>query len=146
MSHCIPAALVRQVVERAGNRCEYCRLSQLRQEATFHVDHVHPVAAGGATTLDNLALACVSCSLRKGARRTGTDPTTHSTADLFNPRAERWSDHMKWDGVRAVGLTPTGRATIDTLEMNRALILAIREEETERGRHPPPDDEPPASA
>ncbi len=51
---------------------------------------------------------------------------------------------MKWDGVRALGLTPTGRATIDTLEMNRALILAIREEEVERGRHPPPAEKPPA--
>jgi hypothetical protein len=49
---------------------------------------------------------------------------------------------MSWDGVRAVGLTPTGRATITLLEMNRSLILAIREEETERGRHPPPTEEP----
>lgn len=142
MSTYIPATLVRQVVERAGNRCEYCGLSQLGQEATFHIDHVQPVAAGGATALDNLALACVSCSLHKGARRSGTDPNTQSSAPLFNPRTECWSDHMEWDGVRAVGRTPTGRATIAVLEMNRPLILSIREEETERGRHPPPTDEP----
>jgi hypothetical protein len=146
MSIYIPVALVRQVVERASNRCEYCGLSQLGQEATFHVDHVQPVAAGGATALDNLALACVSCSLRKGARRTSIDPDTQHQAPLFNPRTERWTDHMRWDGTRAVGLTPTGRATIDLLEMNRELILAIREEETERGRHPPPTDEPSITA
>jgi hypothetical protein len=143
MSTYIPVALVRQVVERADNRCEYCGLSQLGQEATFHVDHVQPVAAGGATALDNLALACVSCSLRKGARRTSLDPDTQQQASLFNPRTERWTDHMQWDGARATGLTPTGRATIDLLEMNRPLIVAIREEETERGRHPPPTDELP---
>lgn len=143
MSTYIPVVLVRQVVERSDNRCEYCGLSQLGQEATFHVDHVQPVAAGGATSLDNLAPACVSCSLRKGARQTGTDPDTQQQAPLFNPRTGRWSDHMQWDGTRAVGLTPTGRATIELLEMNRVLILAIREEEAERGRHPP-DDEPPA--
>jgi hypothetical protein len=144
MSTYIPVALVRQVVERADNRCEYCGLSQLGQEATFHVDHVQPVAAGGTTILDNLALACVSCSLRKGARQASTDPDTQQTVPLFNPRTERWTDHMEWDSVRAVGLTPTGRATIALLEMNRALILAIREEEAERGRHPPPTDAPPA--
>lgn len=29
--------LVRQ---RAGNRCEYCRLPQAAVDATFHVDHI----------------------------------------------------------------------------------------------------------
>jgi hypothetical protein len=42
-----PVVLTRQVVERAGNRCEYCGLSQLGQEATFHIDHVIPRAADG---------------------------------------------------------------------------------------------------
>ena len=53
------------VVNRAGNRCEYCRLSQEGQEATFHIDHITPKARGGLTEPKNLALACVSCSLRK---------------------------------------------------------------------------------
>jgi len=30
------------IVQRARNRCEYCGLSQLGQEATFHIDHVVP--------------------------------------------------------------------------------------------------------
>src|SRR5262249_37680427 len=38
-----------EVVFRAGNRCEYCRLPQLGQEAAFHIDHVIPRAAGGPT-------------------------------------------------------------------------------------------------
>lgn len=42
------------VVLRAGNRCEYCQLSQAGQEASFHIDHVVPRAAGGRTTPDNL--------------------------------------------------------------------------------------------
>jgi len=28
------------VVNRAGNRCEYCLLSQDGQEASFHSDHI----------------------------------------------------------------------------------------------------------
>jgi hypothetical protein len=34
----IPASLRRLVIQRAENRCEYCRISQLGQVATFHVD------------------------------------------------------------------------------------------------------------
>ena len=64
----IPASLRRFVLQRAGERCEYCGLSQTGQEATFHIDHVVPARA---------------------------------------------------------------------LDMNRAIILAIRAEEELLGRHPP---------
>jgi hypothetical protein len=56
---------------------------------------------------------------------------------LFNPRTQPWRDHFRWDGVRVVPLTPTGRATAAGLAMNRPVILAIRQEEAARGRHPP---------
>lgn len=44
----IPDFLRDQVVLRAGNRCEYCGLSQAGQEATFHVDHVTVGEAAGS--------------------------------------------------------------------------------------------------
>jgi hypothetical protein len=131
----VPVELCRLVIERAANRCEYCCLSQLGQEATFHVDHVTPVASAGETILDNLALACVSCSLRKAAREKGLDPETAEEVRLFNPRRDDWNAHFRWDGVYLVGLDSIGRATIHTLKMNRPLVLAIREEEVALGRH-----------
>ncbi len=134
----VPLPLKRAVFQRAGGRCEYCGLSQAGQEAQFHVDHIHPLADGGATTLENFALACVSCSLRKGARRTATDPATGKRAALFHPRTQVWSDHFQWKGCRVGGRTTTGRATVDGLKMNRMLAQAIRAEESLRGRHPPP--------
>ena len=134
----IPIALRRLVLERAAGRCEYCGLAQEGQEATFHIDHVIPVAAGGQTALENLALACVSCSLRKAARQTARDPQTGKEAALYNPRLGGWNEHFRWEGVRLVGQTATGRATAEALSMNRTLILAIRQEEALRGRHPPP--------
>jgi hypothetical protein len=133
----IPSDLYDEVVLRARNRCEYCQLSQLGQEAAFHIDHVIPRAAGGPTTSDNLALACVSCSLRKWAKQTALDPETGDEVPLFNPRTNVWSAHFRWDGPRLVPLTPTGRATADALAMNRSLIVVIRQEEIARGRHPP---------
>jgi hypothetical protein len=40
--------------------------------------------------------------------------------------------------VQVVGLTATGRATVQALDLNRATMLAIRAEEELLGRHPPP--------
>ena len=133
----VSAALHADVVLRADNRCEYCRLSQLGQEATFHIDHVVPRAGGGTTTIENLALACVSCSLRKWAKQTAVDPDTGEEVSLFNPRTQTWAEHFAGEGERLVPLTSTGRTTVAALALNRPLIVAIRQEETVRGRHPP---------
>jgi hypothetical protein len=134
----IPLHLRDAVVQRAGDRCEYCGLSQLGQEATFHVDPVVPRAADGPTSFDNLALACVSCSLRKWAKTSAIDPESGNSAAIFNPRTDDWHEHFRWDGVHMSPLTATGRATVAGLAMNRPMIVAIRNEESLRGRHPPP--------
>lgn len=133
MSH-IPLFLRRLVTRRAKNRCEYCQLSQKGQEATFHVDHIVPIAAGGKTISENLALACVSCSLRKGAREFVTDG--NSQIRLFHPRKDEWSVHFEWNEVLIKGITEQGRVTVDLLNFNRRLMVAIREEELLLGRHP----------
>jgi hypothetical protein len=134
----IQAAMSRAVRERAHNVCEYCRLDQESQEATFHIDHIEPRVTGGLTVLDNLALACVSCSLRKGYRSKHRDPRTGRRVRLFHPRRDNWDDHFlftpRWQ-VR--GRTAIGRATIAALEMNRSAIVAIRSELAALGRFPP---------
>ena len=137
MTH-IPAALRRLVIARAANRCEYCGLAQVSQIAAFHIDHVVPVAAGGETIEGNLALACVSCSLRKSARQTATDPETGQDVAIFNPRLQDWHDHFRWNGVALIGTTLIGRAAVEALALNRPAVLLIREEETYWGRHPYP--------
>src|SRR5437868_13360105 len=101
----IPARLRRLVIRRAANRCEYCGLSQEGQEATFHIDHITPVVAGGATVASNLALACVSCSLRKGARQTAVDPQSGDEVALFHPRRDVWQAHFRWEGENLLGIT-----------------------------------------
>ena len=133
----VPRILSRSVIDRAENRCEYCRLSPISQEAVFHIDHVIPQVDGGTTTIDNLALACVSCSLRKWANRTAVDPQTNVFVRLFNPRADNWDDHFEWREELLEAKSPNGRATIELLKMNRPVILGIRKEEMLRGRHPP---------
>ena len=90
--------------------------------------------------MENLALACVSCSLRKGARQQLKDSETGEVVYIFNPRQQRWNAHFAWNGVEMIGLTATGRATVQALDLNRSTMLAIRAEEELRDRHPPPED------
>jgi 5-methylcytosine-specific restriction endonuclease McrA len=45
--------------------CEYCHASEAWQYVEFTMEHLVPIAAGGETALDNLALACFSCNRRK---------------------------------------------------------------------------------
>jgi 5-methylcytosine-specific restriction endonuclease McrA len=127
MSEHIPAALSKRVRQRAGLVCEYCRLPQASQEAAFHIDHIQPRAAQGLTTADNLALACVTCSLKKAARTQVRDPRSKRLVPLFHPRHDRWSDHFRWSsGCRIIGRTATGRATIQAPRMIRRAVIGIR--------------------
>ena len=133
----IPAPLRRRVRGRARDCCEYCRIAQAGQEATFHIDHILPRCEGGPTIFDNLALACVSCSLRKGGRIRVVDPTSGRSTDLYHPRRDRWRDHfVVASGMVLRGRTSIGRATVEALQMNRLLAVAIRREEAERRRYP----------
>jgi len=133
----IPVSIRRMVVQRAGNRCEYCMLAQAGQEAVFHMDHIIPEMDGGETVLENLALACVSCSLRKGARQSARDPLTRKLARLYHPRQHIWKNHFRIDGCRIAGITACGRVTVDLLKLNRANAQSIRLEESFFGRFPP---------
>jgi 5-methylcytosine-specific restriction endonuclease McrA len=82
--------LAQMVRKRAQQRCEYCLMPQVTEDAVFHIDHVKPRALKGASEFDNLALACVTCSLKKGMKTGGIDPSSKRRADFFNSRRNRW--------------------------------------------------------
>lgn len=133
----VPATLAALVKERAERRCEYCRMSQSLQGATFHVEHIIPLTCGGSTTEDNLALACPSCNLHKSDRSHAVDPDTRETAALFHPRRQRWTAHFAWKGAHITGLTATGRASIRALDLNHPRRLRVRDAEALFGLFPP---------
>jgi hypothetical protein len=58
---------------------------------------------------------------------------------MFNPRQMKWRDHFTWtpDTTRMLGLTPTGRAAIETLQTNRESVVNIRRILAVAGEHPP---------
>ena len=129
--------IVAEVERRADGRCEYCRMHQSLQGATFHVEHVLPVVRGGTTELSNLAWACPGCNLHKSDRMDVMDVETSESVPLFHPREHDWSDHFAWNGFRLIGLTSIGRATILALHLNHERRLRIRHAEQLFGLFPP---------
>jgi hypothetical protein len=93
----------------------------------FEIDHVIPEKMRGSTDMANLALACFHCNNSKGPNIAGIDPMTEQPAFLFSPRKDIWSEHFAWNGARLEGLTPSGRATVELLEINRPDRIAVRQ-------------------
>ena len=93
------AATRNLVRQRAENRCEYCLLSQGHSELTHHIEHIIAKQHGGSDEVDNLALACHRCNLRKGPNVTGIDPATGEIVALFHPRRDEWQRHLRFQGA-----------------------------------------------
>lgn len=121
------AALERLVRQRAGGRCEYCRLPQAGTQVPFEIDHIIARKHRGTTTRGNLAVSCFYCNAHKGPNLTGRDPATGKVTRLFHPRRHKWAYHFHFDGSTLVGRTPIGRTTIDVLRMNHPQLIALRE-------------------
>lgn len=54
-----------EVFKRDGFTCQYCGAHP--PSVILHVDHIHPVAAGGGNDMDNLVTSCQACNLGKSA-------------------------------------------------------------------------------
>jgi hypothetical protein len=129
--------LERQVELRAGSRCEYCRMHQSLQGATFHLEYVLPKSRGGMTDFSNLAWACPGCNLRKSDRIVLPNPIGGESVEIFNPRIHIWSHRFIWEDYEMVGSSPIGRALILAFELNHPRRALIRQAEQMFGLFPP---------
>ncbi|MGB8702641.1 MAG: HNH endonuclease signature motif containing protein [Thermosynechococcaceae cyanobacterium] len=132
MTTYVPAALRKQVIERAGNCCEYCCFPQRVTFLAFEMEHIISEKHGGTTTLDNLALACPYCNRAKGTDLGSLDPVTNKLTPFFNPRTQTWQNHFALTESTIVPQTPEGRVTVLILQFNhpdrlreRAGLIAI---------------------
>jgi len=133
------ASVKRAVFERAGGRCEYCRCPANFSSDYFSIEHIYPRVLGGTNDSENLALACQGCNSHKSTHIDAIDPATGTTTPLYHPRRHVWSDHFEWSEAsqHLVGRTPTGRATIEALYLNREGVLNLRHALRQLKRHPP---------
>jgi hypothetical protein len=117
------------VARRAGHRCEYCRAPEAIFNFPFEVEHIFPIARGGADDEANLALACRACNLFKADHLNEWDDETTAEVPLFQPRTARWDEHFRpdRDSGELIGLTPTGRATVHQLNVNDAVQVQARQ-------------------
>jgi hypothetical protein len=138
----ITAQQRQRVIQRAQGCCEYCRCQVDFATQSFSVEHIIPLTHEGASSLDNLALACQGCNGHKYTKRTVEDPIDGAVVPLFHPREQKWHDHFRWsdDFTLIIGLTPTGRATVAALKMNRLGVVNLRRVLFALGEHPPAGD------
>ena len=136
----IPADVERRVRAAARNRCGYCLSPQHLAMARLEIEHIIPRARGGSDDEENLWLARPICNRHKSDKIAGTDPESGDTVPLFNPCTQAWADHFRWseDGLRIVGLTPVGRATVEALHLSDDPdALEVRSYWILAGWHPP---------
>jgi HNH endonuclease len=136
----ISAAIERRVRAIAGNRCGYCLSPQHLVMARLEMEHIIPLAKGGSDAEATLWVACRICNCHKSDKTTAVDPETGAVVPLFNPRTQTWSDHFRWsdEGIRIVGRTAIGRATIIALYLSDdADVLEVRSYWVSAGWHPP---------
>ena len=129
----------RKVTARARGGCEYCRTPLRYAVQSFSVEHIVPLVKGGDHRLENLALACQGCNGHKHTKTESRDPVSKRSVPLFHPRRQRWADHFVWsnDFTLLLGRTPTGRATVEALRLNREGLVNLRRLLYPTGEHPP---------
>jgi glutaredoxin len=114
----VPAQVRQLVIERANGRCEYCRYPQEAAMLGFEMEHIIAEKHGGATEMQNMALACPYCNRAKGTDLGSIDPETGLLTAFFNPRTQQWSEHFRLEGTEIVPLTAEGRVTVVILQFN----------------------------
>jgi hypothetical protein len=111
---------------RANGFCEYCHLPDHVTDTPFQVDHIVARKHSGRDETANLAYSCFYCNTYKGPNVAGVDPRNGKIIRLYNPRKDKWTRHFRWDGAVLVGLTASGRATIETLRINHPDAVSAR--------------------
>lgn len=121
-----------EVFKRDAFCCQYC--GSHPPTVVLHVDHIHPVAEGGSSHIDNLVTACEPCNLGKGARLLADVPVAlkdkaalieereeqlRGYTEILQQRLDRIEDEA-WDVARVLECN----AKLDTY--SRANLLSIK--------------------
>ncbi len=121
------AEVRKQVRERAGERCEYCRIPQaVTPLVSHHIEHILAKQHGGDDSLENLALACDRCNAYKGPNLTSVSPDSGKIVELYNPRTHCWEEHFEETTGVIHGISEIGTVTSRLLMMNAPRRVELR--------------------
>jgi len=136
MSVHVPKWLRQLVIERAGNRCKYCRIPKALSNYDFHIEHIIGLQHGGSSLPDNLAWCCNFCNWKKGPNIATLIGPNNDIVSLFHPRQQNWFQHFNTQAGLIIPLTDVGKATAKLLEFNLSERVEIRAILTEAGFYP----------
>lgn len=131
----------KNILQRANFTCEYCKTPELFSGLALEIDHIVPQSDAGEDTPENTCAACRSCNKYKHGFQTATDPQTDKDEPLFNPRTQNWHEHLSWneDFTEITETSAIGRATVERLKLNNAIIIRARAMWRKAGWTPPQD-------
>ena len=127
------------IFEQANGLCEYCKSPANISSQPFVIEHIIPKSKKGETTEENLAFSCQGCNNHKYNKTQSIDVLSGETTSLFNPRKQKWNDNFIWSDntLEIIGITATGRITVNELKLNRKELQNLRELLFNAGKHPP---------
>ncbi len=105
-------------------RCGYCGVSETQVGAELTFDHFRPQSEVGTDDAANLVYACHACNEFKGDYW-----TENSDTRLLHPLTDDLAQHVseeKNGTLRA--LTMLGQVYVERLQLNRAALVAQRQE------------------
>ncbi len=116
----IPVGTRELVRERAGYRCEFCRIDETGAGGELTIDHYRPRARDGSDDLGNLIYACSRCNTYKHDYW----PESPDSPRLWNPREESFEVHFSaLPGGLLEARSPTGAFTISKLRLNLSRLV-----------------------
>ena len=135
----IPVTIQKEVLDRSKGYCEYCLLPASFSPNAFNYEHIIPLSKNGLTDITNIAYSCGGCNAFKNDKTEGLDPLSMLFAPLYNPITQQWEQHFEWneDDLQVLGISPTGRATVNILKINRENNINLRRLLKMAGLHPP---------
>ncbi|GIK44766.1 MAG: hypothetical protein BroJett012_06690 [Betaproteobacteria bacterium] len=115
------------LLEKFNRQCCYC----CKKNVPLNIEHIHPKAKGGSNRVSNLAIACIPCNQKKGARPIeeflAKDPArlARIRAQLKRPlkdaaavNASRWA---LWNALKEASL-PVATASGGQTKYNRHIL------------------------
>lgn len=123
-----------EVFKRDKFTCQYC--GSKAPEVVLHVDHIKPVAGGGANNILNLVTACDVCNGGKGARELTDDSAVRkhqASAESLQERREQLEMMLEWhkgladiDGAAVRGIAALYSTMVPGWNLNDSGLSMVR--------------------
>lgn len=115
--------ILAKLIEKYGYKCAYCGVEMF---GNIYLDHFYPITKypDKIADEDNYVLSCASCNAIK--RDISPINEDGKTIILF-PYSENYKNEIQVEGTgEAIGLTESAKSTINTLQLNRPLLIEYR--------------------